>query len=57
MTETPNYSDPRGARDATFAAQDCRDRDNVIGIGRMAHPEYQPEQRDSEWCRVIQQPT
>ena len=50
MPETPDHADPSGRGETALAAQDGGDRDYVIGVGRMAHPEQQSEQCDSKWC-------
>jgi len=49
VAKSPYDADSGRIHQTTFAAQDGRDRDNVIGIGCMTHAEQQPEERNSEW--------
>jgi len=50
MPEAPDHADTRGRGETALAAQNGGDRDYVIGVGRMAHPEQQSEQCDSKRC-------
>src|SRR5271157_3242866 len=43
MADSPHCADHRGARDTPFAADDCRDRDHVVGVRRMLHPEHEAQ--------------
>lgn len=49
VAKSPYDADSCRSHQTAFAAQDGRDRDNVIGIGCMTHAEQQPEERNSEW--------
>ena len=49
VAESPYDADSGRCHQTALAAQDGRDRDNVIGIGGMTHAEQQPEERNSEW--------
>src|ERR1700682_2067642 len=49
VAESPYDADSGRCHQTAFAAQDGRDRDNVIGMGCMAQAEYQPKERNPEW--------
>ena len=53
MAEAPHHPDSRGDRKPSLAAQNRCDRDHVIGIGRMTHPEHQSQERDRKRRCVV----
>jgi hypothetical protein len=52
VPEAPCHADTGGRGETALAAEDGCHRDYVIGVGRMAHPEQQSEQRDSQRCGI-----
>ncbi len=48
MADAPKGADHSGVLDATLAANDCGDGDNVIGVGGMAHPEKEAKHDNGE---------
>ena len=49
VAKSPYDTDSGRCHQPALAAQDGRDRDNVIGIGGMTHTEQQPKERNSKW--------
>ena len=45
MAEPPGRADQRRAAQGALPADDRGDRDHVVGIGRVAHPEEEAEQQ------------
>ncbi len=48
VAESPYDADAGGDREAAFSAEDGSNGNHVIGIGRVAHPEQQSEERNRE---------
>jgi len=46
MSYAPSGADQRRARYAALAADDCRNSDHVVGVGRMPHPEEEAEKQE-----------
>jgi hypothetical protein len=46
MSHAPGSADQCRARQATLAADDRRNSDHVVGVGRMSHPEEEAEKQE-----------
>ena len=50
VAQTPRGADRRGAGRCLLARDDCRHRDDVIGIGCVAHSEEKSQHHEGESC-------
>ena len=48
VAEAPQGTDERQMREATASVQDRGHRDDVVGVGRVAHAEQEPESCERE---------
>ena len=52
MAEAPYQADARGGAEPALVAQNRRNGNDMVGVGRVPHPEYQAKQRKAQ-RRVI----
>ena len=56
VADSPEDADPPSTRDGPFAADNGGDRNDVVGIGGMAHAEEEADSEDEEDARHEEKP-